>query len=119
VLTRWQSNIIIDENGSPRINLISFEHFVMLTHIPAPSPSYSNNWPIVSRWWSPDIYKDILEFAAVENDIWAFGCVALEVHPSLFYRLSLAVLPYFLNIKVLTGEVPYAGIESTESLLST
>ncbi|KAG8719924.1 Checkpoint kinase 2 [Ceratobasidium sp. 394] len=90
------SNIMIDANGSVKLSLMNSEPYIAFGRQPAPTPAYSSNWPKVSRWWSPDVFNNRVMLSRVENDIWAFGCVMLEV---------------------LTGTLPYSTFQEDESLV--
>ncbi|KAF8604879.1 kinase-like protein [Ceratobasidium sp. AG-I] len=91
------SNIMVDEHGSVKLSLMNSEPYLAFAVEPSPTRSYSPNWPIVSRWWSPEVFKDKTKLLTVENDIWAFGCVVLEV---------------------LTGSAPYPKFEEDASLVN-
>ncbi|KAG9122024.1 Receptor-interacting serine/threonine-protein kinase 1 [Ceratobasidium sp. 392] len=90
------SNIMIDANGSVKLSLMNSQPYVAFETQPAPSRSYSSDWLIVSRWWSPEVFKDRATISRVENDIWAFGCVMLEV---------------------ITGNIPYSTFQEDPSLV--
>ncbi|KAG8716734.1 hypothetical protein FRC09_015303 [Ceratobasidium sp. 395] len=89
------SNIMIDANGSVKLSLMNSEPYMAFGTQPTPSPSYSSDWPRVSRWWSPDVFKNHQSLSLVESDIWAFGCVMLEV---------------------ITGTVPYSTFQEDPHL---
>ncbi|KAF8604858.1 kinase-like protein [Ceratobasidium sp. AG-I] len=91
------SNIRITDSGTVKISLMNTEPYLAFNCEPSPTRSYSSNWPIVSRWWSPEVFEDRTNISTVENDVWAFGCVVLEV---------------------LTGSIPYPELEEDHSLVS-
>src|ERR1051325_386283 len=70
---------MLDREGSVKISLMNSEPYLAFHCEPSPTRAYSSNWPVISRWWSPEVFEDSTNILTVENDIWAFGCVMLEV----------------------------------------
>ena len=104
---------MVDEQGSIKLSLMNSEPFLAFSVEPSPTRSYSPNWLIVSRWWSPEVFEDKEKLSSVENDMWAFGCVVLEV-ALLFWNKQLLSLTI---AEVLTGSAPYPKFEEDASLV--
>lgn len=105
---------MVDEHGSVKLSLMNSEPYLAFAVEPSPTRSYSPNWPRVSRWWSPEVFKDKENLSSVENDIWAFGCVVLEVILR-FWNISDLELTV---TQVLTGSAPYPKFQEDADLVN-
>ncbi|KAG8723479.1 hypothetical protein FRC09_003143 [Ceratobasidium sp. 395] len=103
------SNIMIDANGSVKLSLMNSEPYMAFGIQPTPSPSYSSDWPRVSRWWSPDVLKNHRSLSLVETDIWAFGCVMLEVITGTVPYSTFQEDPH-LAYHIQAGNTPDSGL---------
>ncbi|QRW08931.1 kinase-like protein [Ceratobasidium sp. AG-Ba] len=109
------SNIMIDATGSAKLSLMNSEPYLAFSMRPTPSLSYSSDWPIISRWWSPEIYQLRTTISRPENDIWAFGCVMLEVLTGATPYPNFQADPALVQ-HILAGNTPDSGVRRPSRL---